>query len=135
MSDRADLNEDVLVIEATGKTPYIKVDKKEGLIELRGTSIPENTREFYWHFNRWMVEYTGNPAPKTKVKFALMYMNSSSAVIITRMLRMIDDMIGLKTEVSIDWYYESDDLEMREIGEYYDEVMNCEINLIAVDRL
>lgn len=135
MSDHADLNEDVLIIEATGKTPYIKVDRKEGLIELRGTSIPENTREFYWQFNRWMVEYTAHPAPKTKVKFALMYMNSSSAVIITRMLRMIDDMIGLKTEVSIDWYYENDDLEMREIGEYYDEVMNCEINLIAVERL
>lgn len=135
MSDQAELNENMLVIEATGKTPYIKVDKKEGLIELRGTSIPENTREFYWQFNRWMVEYTSNPAPKTKVNFALMYMNSSSAVIITRMLRMIDDMIGLKTEVSIDWYYENDDLEMREIGEYYDEVMNCEINLIAVDRL
>ena len=128
-------HQDVLIFEKTSKTPYIRLDKPKGEIELRGSSIPENTREFYYKFNRWMAEYTANPAAKTNVKFALMYMNSSSAVVITRMLRMLDDMIGMKTEVEIDWYYEADDLEMKEIGEYYDEIMKCKINLHEVDRL
>lgn len=128
-------DQEILVIESTNKTPYIKFDKKSGIIELRGTSIPENTREFYWQFNRWMAEYSSNPAASTKVKIALIYMNSSSAVIITRMLRMLDELIGLKTMVEIDWYYEADDLEMKEIGEYYDEIMKCQINLCEVDRL
>ena len=38
-------------IESTFKTPYIKLNKDEGLIEIRGVSIPENTVQFYWHFN------------------------------------------------------------------------------------
>ena len=128
-------NQDIYFVERTKKTPEIKLDKKKGLIEISGNSIPENTKEFYYHFNRWMAEYCANPAPVTKVKFALMYMNSSSAVVITRMLRMLDDMIGLKTEVQIDWYYEADDLEMKEIGEHYDEIMNSKITLHEVDRL
>lgn len=128
-------NQDIYFVERTKKTPEIKLDKKKGLIEISGNSIPENTKEFYYHFNRWMAEYCSNPAPVTKVKFALMYMNSSSAVVITRMLRMLDDMIGLKTEVQIDWYYEGDDLEMKEIGEHYDEIMKSKITLHEVDRL
>jgi hypothetical protein len=128
-------HQDILIFEETTKSPYIKLDRRKGEIELRGSSIPENTREFYYKFNRWMAEYTANPAPKTRVTFALMYMNSSSAVVITRMLRMLDDMIGMKTEVEIDWYFEVDDLEMKEIGEYYDEIMKCQINLHEVERL
>ncbi len=76
-----------------------------------------------------------NPAKVTKVKMALMYMNSSSAVVITRMLRTLDELIALKTEVIIEWHYEADDLEMKEIGEHYDELMKCEIKLVEVDRL
>lgn len=129
------MNQDIYLIERTKKTPEIKLDKKKGLIEISGNSIPENTKEFYYLFNRWMAEYCAQPAPITKVKFALMYMNSSSAVVITRMLRMLDDMIGLKTEVEIDWYYEADDLEMKEIGEHYDEIMKSKITLHEVDRL
>ena len=125
----------ILIIDKTSKTPFIKFDKKAGIIEITGSSIPENTGEFYWTFNRWLVEYSINPAPVTKVKVALMYMNSSSAVVITRMLRTLDELIALKTEVIIDWYFESDDLEMQEIGQHYDELMKCQINLVEVDRL
>lgn len=126
---------EVVTIEATSKTPYIKLDKANGLIEISGISIPENTKEFYWNFNRWLAEYSAQPAPKTVVKISLMYMNSSSTVVITRMLMLLDELIGLKTNVLIDWYYEEDDLEMQEIGQYYNDTMKCQINLHEVDKL
>ncbi|UKN01143.1 DUF1987 domain-containing protein [Paracrocinitomix mangrovi] len=135
MSSDANYEGDVVVIEATKKTPYIRLDKKSGLIEISGISIPENTKEFYWNFNRWLTEYAADPAPKTQVKISLMYMNSSSTVVITRMLMLLDELIGLKTVVQIDWYYEMDDLEMKEIGEHYQETMKCTINLHEVDKL
>lgn len=135
MGSDMEFSDQVVVLEATNKTPYIKLDKNNGIIEMSGISIPENTKEFYWNFNRWLTEYAANPAPETKVKIALMYMNSSSTVVITRMLMLLDDLIGLKTVVQIDWYYESDDLEMKEIGEYYRDTMKCKINLHEVDKL
>ena len=135
MSEDFQFGEQVVKIEATSKTPYIHLDKKKGYIEISGVSIPENTKEFYWGFNRWMAEYAADPAERTSVKVALMYMNSSSTVVITRMLMLLNDLIGLKTIVNIDWYYEKDDLEMQEIGQYYQDTMKCEIKLHEVDKL
>ncbi|MEX1003687.1 MAG: DUF1987 domain-containing protein [Crocinitomicaceae bacterium] len=135
MSDEFEFGEDVINIKATSKTPYIHLDRKNGYIEVSGISIPENTKDFYWGFNRWMTEYAANPAEKTKVKIALVYMNSSSTVVLTRTLVLLNDLIGLKTIVEIDWYYEKDDLEMEEIGQYYKEILKCQINLFEVDKL
>ena len=135
MNSEFNFDGEVVEIEATNKTPYIRLDKDNGEIEVSGISIPENTKEFYWKFNRWLTEYAASPAPDTKVKIKLMYMNSSSTVVITRMLMLLDELIGLKTVVQIDWYYESDDLEMKEIGQYYNDTMKCQINLHEVDKL
>lgn len=135
MDQDINFGSEVVVLEATNKTPYIKLDKEGGIIEISGISIPENTKEFYWKFNRWLTEYAADPAPKTNVKISLMYMNSSSTVVITRMLMLLDELIGLKTVVQIEWYYESDDLEMKEIGQYYNDTMKCQINLHEVDKL
>jgi hypothetical protein len=135
MAEPHNMDDSILIVEKTNKTPYLKFDKNEGVIEISGCSIPENTGEFYWTFNRWLAEYSLKPAAVTNVKMALMYMNSSSAVVITRMLRTLDELIALKTRVVIEWHFEADDLEMKEMGEYYSELMKCEIKLIEVDRL
>lgn len=135
MDSEFDFQSDVIVIEATKKTPYIRLDRNNGDIEIKGISIPENTKEFYYNFNRWLTEYAAEPAPNTNVKISLMYMNSSSTVVITRMLMLLDELIGLKTVVSIDWFYESDDLEMKEIGQYYNDTMKCQINLHEVEKI
>lgn len=135
MSSDINFGNEVVVIEATNKTPYIRLDKQNGEIEISGISIPENTKEFYWKFNRWLTEYAADPAPDTRVQIKLMYMNSSSTVVITRMLMLLDELIGLKTVVQIDWYFETDDLEMKEIGQYYKDTMKCQINLHEVDKL
>jgi len=122
-------------IEGTEKSPSIILNKDEGIIEIRGKSIPENTREFYYPFNRWLTEYSYTPALKTQVTVALQYMNSSSSVVITRLIKLLDDMIGLKSEVRVKWYYEKDDIEMKEQGEYYKSIMQIPIDLIEVEMI
>lgn len=122
-------------VEGTEKSPSIILNKDEGLIEVRGKSIPENTREFYYPFNRWLTEYSYAPAEKTEVTVALQYMNSSSSVVITRLIKLLDDMIGLKSDVTVKWYYERDDIEMKEQGEYYQSIMKIRIDLIEVEMI
>lgn len=122
-------------IRPTFKTPYINLNKDEGVIELRGLSIPENTSEFYWHFNRWLSEYCSSPAPKTTVVMAIRYMNSSSSVVITKMMTMLDESIALKSEVTIEWYYEVGDDEMLELGKLYDQMLKCPVNLHELEKL
>ena len=68
MSNSQNKEESILIIDKTKKTPFIMFDKNKGVIEISGCSIPENTGEFYWTFNRWLAEYGMNPAKVTKVK-------------------------------------------------------------------
>lgn len=122
-------------IEGTVKTPEIKLNATTGAIEIKGRSIPENTTEFYWPMNRWLSEYSTNPAKKTSVNIALTYMNSSSSVILTRMMQLLDNLIGLKSKVSVNWYCEKDDMDMLEMGKDYQKIMRCEVVIHEVDKL
>jgi len=38
---------EALSIDGTAKTPSVKFDGQEGVIEIKGRSIPENSIEFY----------------------------------------------------------------------------------------
>jgi hypothetical protein len=122
-------------VPSTFKTPYIKLNKDEGLIEFKGVSIPENTVQFYYHFNRWLSEYSAVPAEQTTVHIGLHYMNSSSTVVISRMMRLLDDMIGLKSKVTVKWYYEKGDEEMKEQGSYYQQIIKSPVEIIEVEKL
>ncbi|MBN4071464.1 DUF1987 domain-containing protein [Crocinitomix catalasitica] len=124
-----------ITIEATTNTPKIILNKDEGLIEIRGKSIPENTQTFYYHFNRWLTEYSFSPAPQTQVILAIDYMNSSSSLVVTQLIKLLNDMIGLKSQVQVKWFYETDDIDMKEQGEYYQEVMKIPIEVIQVDNM
>lgn len=122
-------------VPATIKTPFIRLNKDEGIIELRGRSIPENTVDFYYYFNRWLSEYSREPAENTRVILALQYLNSSSSVVVTNMMKLMDGLIGLKSKVSIDWYYERDDVEMRDLGNDFKGIMKCPFSVHEVDEL
>ena len=53
-----------LTLEGSAKTPTIKFDAENGVLELKGRSIPENSIEFYKPLNDWIdsireVNYLG----------------------------------------------------------------------------
>ena len=60
-----------LIIEGTAKTPNVKFDGGQGLIEVKGRSIPENSIEFYKPLVDWLEEYGKTPASLTKVNIQL----------------------------------------------------------------
>ena len=52
-----ELNMEALSIEGTAKTPSVKFDGQEGVIEIKGRSIPANSIEFYKPLVEWLEEY------------------------------------------------------------------------------
>ncbi len=68
-----------LTIEGTAKTPNVKFDAAQGLIEIKGRSIPENSIEFYKPLVDWLEEYGKGPSSLTKVNIQLEYFNTSSS--------------------------------------------------------
>ena len=60
-----------IIIEGTPKTPTVKFDSAEGVFEIKGRSIPENSVEFYKPLVDWLDNYKDAPLSKTVVNIRL----------------------------------------------------------------
>ncbi|HLP11313.1 MAG TPA: DUF1987 domain-containing protein [Flavobacteriales bacterium] len=125
-----------LTQEGTPKTPTITLDEQQGLLELSGRSIPENSIEFYKPILDWIEAYGSNPKPETKVNIKLEYFNTSSSKCILDFFKKLETLSkGGKTKVAVNWHYEQDDEDMQEAGEDYQSIIEIPFSLIAVEEL
>ena len=122
--------------EGTPKTPTILLDDNQGLLELSGRSIPENSIEFYKPILDWIEAYGGSPKGETKVNIKLEYFNTSSSKCILDVFKKLENVNqGGKTKVTINWFYEEDDEDMQEAGEDYQSIIEIPFNIISVQEL
>ncbi len=121
-----------LIIEGTAKTPNVKFDGGQGLIEVKGRSIPENSIEFYKPLVDWLEEYGKTPASLTKVNIQLEYFNTSSSKCILDVFNKLEAIYKGKNEVIINWYYEEDDEDMLEAGEDYESIIRVPFKMIEI---
>jgi hypothetical protein len=123
---------EALTIEGTPKTPSVKFDGEQGLIEIKGRSIPENSIEFYKPLVDWLEEYGKTPAGLTKVNVQLEYFNTSSSKCILDVFKKLESIYKAKNEVIINWYYEEDDEDMLEAGEDYESIIRVPFKMIEI---
>ncbi len=119
-------------IEGTAKTPTVKFNSAEGVIEIKGRSIPENSVEFYKPLVDWLEAYKAGPLPKTKVNIQLEYFNTSSSKCILDVFKKLEAIHKGKNEVEINWYYEEDDEDMLEAGEDYESIIRVPFKMIEM---
>lgn len=121
-----------IIIEGTPKTPSIKFDAKDGIFEIKGRSIPENSVEFYKPLNEWLDSYMQTPLDKTVVNIRLEYFNTSSSKCILDVFKRLEAIHRSKHDVEINWYYEEDDEDMLEAGEDYDSIIKVPFKMIEI---
>jgi hypothetical protein len=124
----------VLEIEGSNKTPYIRFDPETGVLEMKGRSIPENAVEFYKPLVDWLTEYAKNPKDKTVVNIQLEYFNTSSSKCILDVFKKLEE-INKKEgkEVIVNWYYEEDDEDMLEAGEDYQSILKLPFRMVEME--
>lgn len=110
-----------LIIEDTLKSPRIDFNPEIGEFEISGVSLIENTLDFYKPILRWLKVYVINPHSTTTVIFKLKYSNTSSLQFIYDIISLLNTEQNKKTKLSVVWYYVSDDIDMKEIGEDYND--------------
>lgn len=120
-----------IFIDKTPKTPLISFDFDNGVFRIEGVSVPENTVEFYNPIVFALKEYVENPKPKTVFDIKLEYFNTSTSVIALNIFRILANLS--KEMLTINWYYEEEDLEMLEAGEDYSNMVNATFNIIPVE--
>ena len=123
-----------LSIEATIKTPSIKLDSSSGNISIAGISIPENPMEFFKPLDDELDTYISKPSPLTNLEFKLEYFNTSTTLIIRNVIRKLES-IKDQTNLNVKWYFENDDEDMQEAGDEFKLLFNdVEFEIIGIKQ-
>jgi len=123
-----------LKIKNTAKTPEILFNPN-GKLEISGVSVPENSMGFYGGVIDWVKEYVESPADETLLVFKLAYINTSSLQFVYDILSLLSAVNKTASTVSVEWYYEEDDVDMKETGEDYDETISLPFTFIGVSEV
>ncbi len=122
-----------IIIESTPKTPSVNFNAENGVLEIKGRSIPENSIEFYKPLVEWIEQYGISPQPKTIVNVQLEYFNTSSSKCILDVFKRLEAIANKGHEVIINWHYEEDDEDMLEAGEDYQSIIKVPFKMIEVE--
>ena len=124
---------DVFYKDRTILTPEIILDKEEDFFYISGKSVMENSEEFYKPVLNWFEKYFKNPQKISGIIFALEYFNSSSSIQIGKIIDLFVKNQN-KTQVIIDWIYESGDELSEESGKEFENIYGYKFNIIEIDE-
>lgn len=120
-----------LKISPTRKTPEILL-MPEGIIRIKGRSIPEDVSDFFQPVEDWVTEYIVSPAEETTVDMSFEYFNSASAKAFIQLLQKITSVKSKHKKYILNWFYEDGDDDILERGEYFSSVLNVPFNFIMI---
>jgi len=106
-----------LRIDATSVTPLVRFDGSKGVLEIKGRSIEEGSFGFYATLMEYIDKYAKSPAANTEINIQLEYINTSSSRGLAEVLKKLDLLFQQGHKMTMNWYYEEDDEEIREAGE------------------
>jgi hypothetical protein len=118
-----------ILIKGTPKTPEVRFDSNEGLLEIKGRSSPENSPEFYRPLANWIQEYAQSPRDRTVINIHLEYFNTSSSKCLLDLFKKLEAIYKSSHDVLVNWYYDEDE-SMLEAGEDYKVMTHIPFNMI-----
>ncbi len=120
-------------ILATENSPEFILNP-DGIIKIKGRGMEVNkTRKP--EINDWLDVYLLNPAETTYVTIAFEYLNNYYTTILAFVLKQISQVILQDKKFVIHWYYEKDDEDILDRGEYIAECLHIPIRFIAIDDI
>ena len=119
------------VVQGTGETPGVILDKEVGRFEFTGKSLPEDAKEFYGPILAWFDEYTKATNPKTVLKMKMDYFNTASSKMLLEVFERIKVLHEAGSNVVIEWHYHEDDEDMYDAGQDYSDMVGVPFEFIS----
>ncbi len=124
-----------LEIIGSAKTPTVNFEPENGILEMKGRSIPENAIDFFKPIVDWLDEYSKQSKKITQANIQLEYFNTSSSKCILDIFKKLESINKQDDkEVIINWYYEEDDEDMLEAGEDYQSILKIPFKMIEIEE-
>ncbi len=120
-----------LKIEATTSTPAISFDSENGILEIKGESYPENTKEFYKPVFEWLENFLKTSTDKISVNLHISYLNTSSLKAMMTFFDILEHAFEKGREVEVNWYYNPENEVALEVGEEFEEDVEFPFNIVS----
>lgn len=119
-----------LFIKMTQQTPEIAFNT-DGNLHIKGVSIPENSHAFFLDAMDWLKNLE-NALPKTVVlNLDFEYLNTASNRALVEVLKVISKYKLKRIPVEVNWYYETEDDDSKELGEDIESCVDIKFNFIT----
>jgi hypothetical protein len=120
-------------IKETINTPSVSVFDEDRLVVVSGTSKQEDPKAFYEELDNLLEKCATKFKKDITLDFSLIYINTSSSKWLFHILKNIQVNYSTKKDITINWFYESDDEVIQEAGEVFKSLLDIPFNLIEVD--
>lgn len=113
-----------LLIEESGSSPRIELDRERNIFQITGKSFPEDVKTFYIPVIDWIQEYVKSPNPETIFEVSLEYFNTASSKMLLVVLSQLKEIQKQGKVVKVIWSYPENDMEIEDAGIEFSEVIN-----------
>jgi hypothetical protein len=120
-------------IKGTKKTPTVNFDAEQGIFEISGRSIPEDSMEFYDPLIDWAQKYSKTPCVQTTINIKLEYLNSSSSRYMLDLFKSLESIYKSNNLIVVNWYYEKDDEDLLDAFEVYESMVEIPFKKIEIE--
>ncbi len=120
-----------LTLAKTKNTLSVNFDAASGILELSGSSYPENTTEFFKPLIEWIQTYFLEVTGKMVLNIKIDYLNSSSIKYLSDMIDKLENYHKGGGEVELNWHHKEDDDDIKEMGEEIKEDVSFKFTIIA----
>lgn len=122
------------ILNPSNYTPLVNFNNESGVLEITGTSTPEDSYNFFQPLVNWIELYTKSPALHTQLVFKMEYFNTSSTVFMLRIIKGVSKLSLEGKNVSIFWYHQDDDEDLIEAGKDFAILAKTPIKLMLYQK-
>jgi hypothetical protein len=122
-----------LYIEAIQDSPYypeVNFDAATGVCEIKGESYMEEAYKFYTPLLNWLREYSLSEGNSISFNIKLTYFNTNSSRLLLDLFDILKKSVDAGHKIQINWYFETDDPDIKDEVEDFEIETGLSINLI-----
>ncbi len=117
---------------AAKSTFRVDFDPEAGRLELTGSSYPEDAVAFFAPLRGWVQSYLAGSPPRVTLRLQVDYVNTSSSKCLLDLLDLLEGRYRAGGAVRVEWLYDAEDEDMRELGEELGEDLTLEFVLVPL---
>ncbi len=118
------------MIDAGKDTLSVACHHETGLIELEGISYPEDAAEFFNPIFEWLESYIEQVNGNIDMNLKINYLNTSSTKCLFDIIDRMEEYYKDDNKAQVNWYYEEDDEDIKEIGLEFQEDMDLPFEVL-----